>query len=321
MELRALGRTGIDVSALCLGTIALGAWGNADGDDAVRLIHRALDAGINLIDTAGVYSGGEAESIVGRALAGARRDSVLVSSKLDGAAGADTNSRRWIVEGVEGSLRRLQTDRIDLCLIDRLPLGADVDEALGALTDLVRAGKIRVLGTARAPVSMLVEAQWVAEQRGSERFACEQAPYSVLARAAERELLPTCARYSVAALACAPLAGGWLAGGYRRGAALPLSTRAARDPRSYDMALVENQRKLRAADVLAALAGEAGLTPVELALAFVLRHPAVTAAVIGPRTIDQLEGHLGAAEVSLSDELLARIDEIVAPGTALDPGA
>ena len=319
MELRALGRTGIDVTALGLGTIALGAWGNADVDDAVRLIHRALDAGINLIDTADVYSGGESEVIVGRALAGPRRDSVIVATKLHGAAAKDPNSRRWLVEGVEASLRRLQTDRIDLYVIDRLPIGTDVDQTLGALTDLVRAGKVRYLGTSNSPISTLVEAQWVAGQRESERFVCEQTPYSLLARAAEREVLPTCARYSIAAFAWGPLAGGWLAGGYRRGTERPVSARAGRLPRSYELAVVENQKKLRAAEALVALAQEAGLSPVHLALAFVLRHPAVTAALIGPRTIEQLEGQLGAAEVSLNDELLGRIDEIVPPGITLNP--
>ncbi len=323
MELRALGRTGVKVSPLCLGAMMFGAWGNPDHEESVRIIHRALDAGINFIDTADVYSRGESEEIVGEALAGGRRDGVIVATKVHGTMGEDPNqfgnSRRWIVKEVENSLRRLKTEWIDLYQIHRPELDTDIDETLGALTDLVRDGKVRYIGTSTFPVSMLVEAQWVSEKRAIERFVCEQPPYSILTRGIEGEVLPTCRRYAISVIAWSPLAGGWLSGAYRRDAELPASSRARRIPGRYDMALVENQRKLRIVEQLAELADEAGISLIHLSIAFVLRHPAITAAIIGPRTMGHLESQLGAADVELSDDLLDRIDEIVAPGTNLNP--
>jgi aryl-alcohol dehydrogenase-like predicted oxidoreductase len=323
MELRTLGRTGVKVSPLCLGAMMFGAWGNEDHDESIRIIHRALDAGINFIDTADVYARGESEEIVGKALAGGRRDNVVLATKVHGEMGDDPNefgnSRRWIVREVDNSLRRLGTDWIDLYQIHRPEEDTDIDETLGALTDLVRAGKIRYAGSSTFPASQIVEAQWVAERRGRERFVCEQPPYSILVREVENDVLPTCLRYGMGVIPWSPLAGGWLSGRYRKDRELPTSRRAQMIPRRYDMSLPENQRKLEAADALAALAEEAGMTLVELAIAFVIRHPAVAAAIIGPRTMEQLESQLPAAEVELPDELLDRIDEIVPPGLNLNP--
>jgi aryl-alcohol dehydrogenase-like predicted oxidoreductase len=312
------------VSPLCLGAMMFGGWGNPDHDDSTRIIHRALDAGINFIDTADVYSRGESEEIVGKALAGGRRDNVVLATKVHGRMGDDPNefgnSRRWIVREVENSLRRLKTDWIDLYQIHRPEADTDIDETLGALSDLVHAGKVRYIGSSTFPGSQIVEAQWVAQRRGRERFVCEQPPYSILVREVENDVLPTCLRYGMGAIPWSPLAGGWLTGRYRLGQDVPKSRRAEMIPGRYDMSLPGNQRKLEAADALAKLAEDNGITPIDLALAFVIRHPAVTAAIIGPRTMEHLESQLPAAEVTLSDEVLDRIDEIVPPGVNLNPG-
>src|SRR5438876_1623564 len=323
MEKRALARTGVKVSPLCLGAMMFGAWGNPDHDESIRVIHRALDAGINLIDTADVYSRGESEEIVGKALAGGKRDQVVLATKVHGSMGDDPNqrgnSRRWIIAEVENSLRRLGTDWIDLYQIHRPEPDTDIDETLGALTDLVRDGKVRYLGSSTFPGHMIVEAQWVAERRGRERFVCEQPPYSILVRGIEADVLPVCERYGMGVIPWSPLAGGWLTGRYRRDQELPQSRRAALVPHRYDMSLLGNQAKLEAAEQLARLAEEAGISLIHLALAFVIRHPAVTAAIVGPRTMEQLEDQLGADEVELSDDVLDRIDEIVPPGTNPNP--
>jgi aryl-alcohol dehydrogenase-like predicted oxidoreductase len=299
-----------------------GAWGNPDHDESIAIIHRALDAGINFIDTADVYARGESEEIVGKALAGGRRDNVFLATKVHGTMGDDPNqfgnSRRWITAEVENSLRRLGTDWIDLYQIHRPELDTDIDETLGALTDLVHQGKVRYIGSSTFPPSAIVEAQWVAERRGRERFVCEQPPYSILVRGVEADVLPTCRRHGMGVIPWSPLAGGWLTGRYRKGRELPETHRAQRIPQRYDMSLPGNQAKLEAADALAQLAEEAGLSLIDMALAFVLRHPAVTAAIIGPRTMEQLESQLGAADVTLSDDVLDRIDEIVPPGTNLN---
>ncbi|HEX7582432.1 MAG TPA: aldo/keto reductase [Gaiellaceae bacterium] len=317
-----LGRTGVSVSPLCLGAMMFGAWGNPDHAESIRIIHRALDAGINFIDTADVYAQGESEEIVGKALAG-RRDDVVLATKFHGTMGEDPNrrgnSRRWIVQEVEASLRRLGTDWIDLYQVHRPEPGTDIDETLGALTDLVRAGKIRYFGSSTFPPSAIVEAQWVADRRGRERFVCEQPPYSMLVRGVEAEVLPICERYGMGVIPWSPLAGGWLTGRYRKGRELPQSARAERLPGRYDLSVPENQAKLDAAEQLAQLAERAGIPLIHLALAFVLRHPAVTAAIVGPRTMEQLEGQLGADEVVLSDEVLDEIDAIVPPGSNINP--
>ena len=319
MDRRILGRTGMAVSPLCLGAMMFGEWGNPDHDESIRIIHRALDAGINFIDTADVYSRGESEEIVGKALAGGRREHVILATKVHGTMGDDPNqfgnSRRWIVKEVEDSLRRLETDWIDLYQIHRPETDTDIDETLGALSDLVHAGKVRAIGSSTFPASQIVEAQWVAERRGRERFVCEQPPYSMLVRGVEADVLPTCRRHGMGVIPWSPLAGGWLSSRYRKGAEQPSSTRAERLPGRYDLSLPANQRKLEVADALGRLADEAGHTLIELALAFVIRHPAVTAAIVGPRTMEQLDSQLPALEVTLSDDVLDRIDEIVAPGT------
>jgi aryl-alcohol dehydrogenase-like predicted oxidoreductase len=325
MEMRTLGRTGVQVSPLCLGAMMFGAWGETDHDESIRIIHRALDAGINFVDTADVYSRGESEEIVGKALAGGRRDNVVLATKVHGTMGDDPNeygnSRRWIVREVENSLRRLKTDWIDLYQIHRPEPGTDIDDTLGALTDLVRAGKVRYVGSSTFQPSGIVEAQWVAERRGRERFVCEQPPYSILVRGIEADVLPTCRRYGMGVIPWSPLAGGWLSGKFRKGTdAEPSSRRAQMLPQRYDLSLPENQRKLDAAEALAQLAEEAGITLIEMALAFVIQHPAVTAAIIGPRTMEHLESQLTAADVTLTDDVLDRIDEIVPPGINLNPG-
>src|SRR3954469_6652887 len=318
MEMRTLGRTGVQVSPLCLGAMMFGGWGNTDHKDSIRIIHRALDAGINFIDTADVYSRGESEEIAGKALEGGRRENVVLATKVHGRMGDDPNqygnSRRWIVREVENSLRRLKTDWIDLYQIHRPEPETDIDDTLGALTDLVRAGKVRYVGSSTFPPSAIVEAQWTAERRGRERFVCEQPPYSMLIRAAEADVLPTCQRYGMGVIPWSPLAGGWLSGRFRRGAEgedEPTSRRAAMLPQRYDMSLPGNQRKLDAAEALAQLAEEAGMTLIEMAIAFVLRHPAITAPFIGPRTMEHLESQLDAVDVVLTDDVLDRIDEIV----------
>jgi aryl-alcohol dehydrogenase-like predicted oxidoreductase len=322
MEYRLLGRTGVEVSPLCLGAMMFVAWGNTDHDDSIRIVHRALDAGINFIDTADVYSGGESEQIVAKAIAG-RRDEIVLATKFHGPMGdgpnRSGNSRRWIVREVENSLRRLGTDWIDVYQVHRPEPLTDIDETLGALTDLVRAGKIRYLGSSTFPAHELVEAQWVSERRGRERFATEQPPYSLLVRGVERDVLPVCGRYGVAVIPWSPLAGGWLTGRYRLGQEPPPSTRSDRLPWRYDMSLPANQRKLEAADALAVLAEEAGMTLIQLAIAFVLAHPTVTSPIIGPRTMEQLESQLAALDVTLDGALLDRIDEIVPPGTNFNP--
>jgi aryl-alcohol dehydrogenase-like predicted oxidoreductase len=323
MEYRNLGSTGTRVSPLCLGAMMFGAWGNPDHDESIRIIHRALDAGINFIDTADVYSRGESEEIVGKALSGGRRDNVVLATKVHGTMGEDPNefgnSRRWIIREVENSLRRLQTDWIDLYQIHRPEADTDIDETLGALSDLVHAGKVRYVGSSTFPASQIVEAQWTAQRRGRERFISEQPPYSMLIRAVENDVLPTCQRYGMGVIPWSPLAGGWLTGRYRLGTDVPQSRRAERLPARYDMSLPGNQRKLEAADALAELAEEHGLTLIEMAIAFVIRHPAVTAAIIGPRTMEHLESQLTAADVTLSDEVLDRIDQIVPPGLNINP--
>ncbi len=323
MEYRLLGRTGTKVSPLCLGAMMFGAWGEADHDEAIRIVHRALDAGVNFIDTADVYSRGESEEIVGKALAGGRRDNVVLATKVHGTMGDDPNeygnSRRWITREVDNSLRRLGTDWIDLYQIHRPEEDTDIDETLGALTDLIHAGKVRYVGSSTFPASQIVEAQWVAERRGRERFVCEQPPYSILVRGIEQDVLPTCRRHGMGVIAWSPLAGGWLSGKWRKGAADLTSRRSVMIPSRYDLSIPENQRKLEAADALAQLAEEAGISLVHLAIAFVLRHPALTAAIIGPRTMEHLESQLGAADVELSDDVLDRIDEIVRPGVTINP--
>jgi len=315
MEYRPLGRTGVSVSQLCLGAMMFGAFGNPDHDDAIRIIHKALDAGINFIDTADGYSAGESEEILGKALGDGRRESVVLAVKFGPPFDTDPNhrgaSRRWITEGVEGSLRRLGTDWIDLYQVGVPDPNTDIDETLSALTDLVQAGKIRSFGASKVPASAIVEAQWVADRRGHGRFRTEQPPYSLLTRAIEYDVLPTCQRHGM----------GVMTGKYRKGQEVSGPGSAARSrrlPARYDAGDPSNAAKLDAADALGALADETGITLIQMAVAFVTRHPAVSSAIIGPRTMEHLDAYLAADGIDLSGDLLDRIDQIVPPGVTIN---
>ncbi len=312
MQYRTLGRTGIKVSPYCLGAMMFGAGGNPDHDDSIRIIHKALDAGINFIDTADRYSRGESEEIVGKALKG-RRDNIVLATKVNGTMGDDPNqqgnSRRWIIHEVEASLRRLQTDYIDLYQIHRPAPDTDIEETLSALTDLMRAGKVRAIGSSTFPVSEIVEAQWVAERRGLARFRTEQPPYSILNRSIEREVLPVCEKYGMGVLVWSPLAKGMLTGRYRKGQLLPNSVRAKYLPRQ-----LSDERQLDAVEQLISVAEAAGLSLTHMAMAFVMAHPGVTSAIIGPRTMEHFDDLLAGAEVVLNDDILDQIDQIVPPG-------
>jgi len=324
MEYRPLGRTGVQVSRLCLGTMMFGAWGNTDHDDSIRIIHRALDAGINFVDTADVYSAGESEEIVGKAIRTppSRRDDIVLATKVSVPMDDDPNhrgnSRRWIVQEVDNSLRRLGTDWIDLYQIHRPDPTTDVDETLGALTDLVHQGKVRYIGCSSFSAGQMVEAQWTARKRRLERFRTEQPPYSLLVRGIELDVLPTAQRHAMGILAYSPLAGGWLSGSWTADSS-PTSPARQRLAARFDMSLAENQRKLEAVEQLAKVADDADVSLIELAIAFVVNHPAVTSAIIGPRTMEQLDSQLPAADVVLDAAVLDRIDEIVKPGVNLNP--
>jgi aryl-alcohol dehydrogenase-like predicted oxidoreductase len=317
MQYRVLGKTGIKVSPYCLGAMMFGGLGNPDHDDCIRIIHKALDFGINFIDTADRYSRGESEEIVGKALKG-RRDNIVLATKVHGPMGEDPNqqgnSRRWIMQAVEASLRRLQTDHIDLYQIHRPSPETDIEETLSALTDLMRAGKVRAIGSSTFPASEIVQAQWVAECRGLARFRTEQPPYSILNRSTEREVLPLCQTYGMGALVWSPLAKGMLTGRYRKGQALPDSLRATTFPEQ-----MADDRNLDAVEQLIPIAEAAGLSLTHMAMAFVMAHPNVTSAILGPRTMQQLDDLLAGAHVVLTDEVLDRIDKVVAPGADAGP--
>jgi aryl-alcohol dehydrogenase-like predicted oxidoreductase len=310
MKYRTLGRTGIQVSPYALGAMMFGRMGNPDHDESIRMIHRALDAGINFVDTADMYSYGESEEIVGKALVG-RRDAVVLATKLHLPMSDDPNhrgnSRRWIVQAVENSLRRLQTDRIDLYQIHRPDPSTDIEETLSAMSDLLHAGKILAFGSSAMPASEMVEAQWVSERRGLERFRTEQPTYSILNRGIESEILPVAQRYGMGTLVWSPLAGGMLTGRVRRGQRTDLS-RAAR------FSYFSDERRIDAVEEVVTLSAETGIPMTHLAIAFAIAHPGVTSAIIGPRTMEQLDDLLAGSEVRLTDEILDRIDGIVAPG-------
>jgi aryl-alcohol dehydrogenase-like predicted oxidoreductase len=317
MQYRALGKTGIKVSPYCLGAMMFGGLGNADHDDCIRIIHKALDFGINFIDTADRYSRGESEEIVGKALKG-RRDNIVLATKVHGPMGEDPNqqgnSRRWIMQAVEASLRRLQTDHIDLYQIHRPSPETDIEETLSVLTDLMRAGKVRAIGSSTFPASEIVEAQWVAERRGLARFRTEQPPYSILNRSTEREVLPVCQTYGMGVLVWSPLAKGMLTGRYRRGQPMPDSLRVKAFPEQ-----MADDRNLDAVERLIPIAEAAGFSLTHMGMAFAMAHPGVTSAILGPRTMQQLDDLLAGADVVLSDEILDRIDEVVAPGSDAGP--
>jgi aryl-alcohol dehydrogenase-like predicted oxidoreductase len=321
MEYRSLGRTGVTVSSLCLGAMMFGAWGNPDHDDCIRIFRKAIDEGINFVDTADVYSAGESETIVGKALAQIDRDSIVLATKVHGPMSRDRNakgnSRRWVIAECDNSLKRLGTDYIDLYQIHRPEPETDVDETLSALSDLIHAGKIRYAGSSTYPAYQIVEAQWVAERRGRERFVTEQPPYSILTRGIEADVLPACGKYGMGVLPWSPLAGGWLSGKFGEGKD-NTSRRAERIPDRYDMSLPGNQQKLQVVTALAGVAHEADLSILELAIGFVLAHRDVTSPIIGPRTMDQLDSLLAAEPKRLEPDLLDKIDELVPPGTNLN---
>ncbi|MET7684253.1 aldo/keto reductase [Streptomyces sp. NPDC005423] len=314
MKMRTLGRTGIRVSPYCLGTMMFGPAGNPDPDDCRRIVDRALDSGINFIDTSDVYGGGETETIVGKAIRG-RRDEVVLATKFTGPMGEDPNrrgaSRRWIMTAVEESLRRLDVDHIDLYQIHHFDPETDLDETLSALTDLVASGKVRAIGSSNFPASTIVESQWISERRGFARLRTEQPTYSILARGIEREVLPVCGEHGMGVLTWSPLSWGLLTGRYRRDQQAPVTAgRMAWGPRH-----MTDPHKFDAIEELVPLADSAGLPMTHLAMAFVVAHPQVTSAIIGPRTLDQLEDLLDAAETRLDDDVLDCIDRIAPPGT------
>jgi aryl-alcohol dehydrogenase-like predicted oxidoreductase len=339
----ALGRSGVIVSRLCLGTMMFGRQGNPDRDDCVKIMHTAFDAGVNFVDTADVYSYGESEEIVGKALVG-RREDIVVATKLHHPMSDDVLNRRgstrsWIPRACEDSLRRLGTDYIDLYQVHRPDPLTDIDDTLGALSDLVHQGKVRMTGCCTFPPSDIMEAHYVADRRGHVKFSSNQPPYSMFVRGIEREVLPVCRRLGMGVISWSPLNSGWLTGRRRRGIESPPSPRASipmnrvRDesesgfgqPRvGYPAMAIDDShppsaRKYDAAEELLELSAESGVSMIDLALGFVLAHPALTAAIIGPRTMDQLVTQLGATDVTLSADVLDRIDAIVPPGTDIMP--
>jgi aryl-alcohol dehydrogenase (NADP+) len=340
MQYRKLGRTGVEVSTQCLGAMMFGAVGNPDHDDCVRIVHRALDAGINFIDTADMYSAGESEEVVGKAIKG-RRDDIVLATKCFFPLGEERNSRggsrRYIVRAVEDSLRRLGTDRIDLYQMHRRDWDTDLDETLDALTDLVRQGKILYAGSSSFPADQIVAAQWAAERRGGVRFVCEQPQYSVFARSVEESVLPAARRHGMGVIPWSPLAGGWLTGKYRRGEQAPDGSRFApsTDRPAWRHSVESDPSapvRFDAVERLTKIAEGAGLSLTHLALAFAGEHPAITSTIIGPKTMTQLDDLLAAADVRLDAAVLDAIDEVVPPGTdiagvyhrsgnpSLDPG-
>jgi aryl-alcohol dehydrogenase-like predicted oxidoreductase len=329
MRYRTLGRTGIEVSEHCLGAMMFGAWGNRDHDESVRIIHKALENGINFIDTADVYAQGESEEIVGKALKG-RRDEVVLATKVHGQMGegrnARGNSRLWIMREVEASLKRLGVDHIDLYQLHRPDPKTDLEDTLSALDDLVHQGKVRYIGSSTFPSWQMVEAHWISERRGLTRLACEQPPYSIFVRSIERDVLPVARRYGMGVIVWSPLAGGWLTGKYRRETGLPEGSRGDRFTRAnhpvarrFDLSRPANQRKLDLVESLSVVADKAGMSMTHMANAFVLSHPDVTSSIIGPRTMEQLDDLLAGAEIRLDSDTLDAIDDIVAPGEFIEP--
>lgn len=323
MEYRPLGDSGMSVSQLCLGAMMFGSFGNRDQAEVSAIVHKAQDAGVTFIDTADGYSAGESEELLGNALAGGRRERMVLAVKYGGPFGDNAHtggSRAWTMEAVEGSLRRLQTDYLDLYQLGVPDPNTDLEETIGALSDLVDAGKIRAFGASKEPASRIVEAQWAAERVGRGRFVSEQPPYSLITRAIEYDVLPTCQRYDMGVLSYSALGAGWLSGKYGSGIASsgPGSSARIRRPERFDPTNPDNAAKVAAVDALTALADEAGLSLIQLAIAFVVHHPAVTSAIIGPRTAEHLDGYLAADGVALSADILDRIDAIVPPGTSVD---
>ncbi|MEU9306673.1 aldo/keto reductase [Streptomyces sp. NPDC048256] len=319
MQYRTLGRTGVQVSSLALGAMNFGRIGRTGQDEATALVDAALEAGINLIDTADVYSDGESEEMVGKAIAG-RRDDVVLATKAGMPMGDERNrrgsSRRWLVTELDNSLRRLGADHVDLYQIHRWDPSTSDEETLSALTDLQRAGKIRHFGSSTFPAHRIVQAQWAAREHHLSRYVTEQPSYSILQRGIETHVLPVTEEYGLGVLVWSPLASGWLTGAIREGRPVTTS-RSTFMPQRFDTAVPANRARLDAVERLAAVADEAGLTMIQLALGFVTAHPAVTSALIGPRTPDHLRAQLAAADTVLSADVLDAIDAVVAPGTDL----
>ena len=335
MDYRRLGNTGLKVSPLCVGTMVFGRWGNPSHEDCVRILHRAFDEGINFVDTANRYGFGESEEIVGKALAGRRRDVVLATKFfMPGMAGVldRGTSRRHVFLAVEESLQRLGTDWIDLYQLHRNDRDTPIEETLGALTDLVRQGKVRYIGVSTGhagdPIELqwtgwrMVESLWVSERRNFDRFVSTQPPYSILSREVEREIFPVCERFGFGAIVWSPLESGWLGGRYRRGKEIPKDSRAANETEfgmfvrdHFDLTSEQGQRRLEIIEELVAMADELGAALADYATAWVLRHPAVTSAIVGPREMRHLDGALAALRVRIPEEHLRRIDALVAPGT------
>ncbi|MFI5967768.1 aldo/keto reductase [Streptomyces asoensis] len=321
MQYRTLGRTGVQVSSLALGAMNFGRIGRTTQDEADALVDAALDAGINLIDTADMYSDGESEEMVGKAIAG-RRDDIVLATKAGMPMGDERNhrgsSRRWLVTELDNSLRRLGVDHVDLYQIHRWDPRTGDEETLSALTDLQRAGKIRYFGSSTFPAHRIVQAQWAAREQHLSRYVTEQPSYSILQRGIEAHVLPVTEEYGLGVLAWSPLASGWLSGVIREGRPVTTS-RSSFMPQRFDTAVPANRARLDAVERLAAIADGAGLTLIQLALGFVTAHPAVTCALIGPRTVDHLRAQLAAADTVLPADVLDAIDAVVAPGTDLAP--
>ncbi|WP_411099127.1 aldo/keto reductase [Streptomyces sp. x-45] len=319
MQYRTLGRTGVQVSSLALGAMNFGSIGRTTQEEATALVDAALEAGINLIDTADMYGGGESEEMVGKAIAG-RRDDIVLATKARMPMSNEPNhqgaSRRWLVTELDNSLRRLGVDHVDLYQIHRWDPETSDEETLSALTDLQRAGKIRYFGSSTYPAYRIVEAQWAAREHRLGRYVTEQPSYSVLQRGIESHVLPVTEQYGLGVLVWSPLASGWLSGAVRAGREIT-THRSAFLPERFDTARPANRARLDAVEKLSAVADEAGLTLIQLALGFVTAHPAVTAALVGPRTLDHLHSQLAAADTVLSDDVLDAIDAIVPPGTDL----
>jgi aryl-alcohol dehydrogenase-like predicted oxidoreductase len=312
----------MDVSAFCLGTMMFGSWGNPDPSECSAMVHLALDAGVNFFDSADVYDQGRSEELLGAAL-GAERDAVIVATKfhfpMSEDPNASGNSRRWITRAVDGSLRRLGTEWIDLYQAHRPDPDTDLDETIDALTDLVRQGKIRAFGTSTFPADEIVDAQWTARERGLLRPRTEQPPYSILARGVENDVLPVCLRHGISALVWSPLNGGWLTGKYRRGAPAPEHSRGSRPSEHFDFGTGVHDRKIDLVERLEVVAADAGISLTAMSLAFAKEHPAVAAAIIGPKSPAQCAELLAAADLRLDAATLDAIDAIVPPGTNVNP--
>ncbi|HEX3814377.1 MAG TPA: aldo/keto reductase [Mycobacteriales bacterium] len=321
MQYRTLGRTGVQVSTLVLGAMNFGQIGRTGRDAATAIVDAALEAGVNLIDTADMYGRGESEEIVGTAIAG-RRDDLVLATKATMPMGEERNhrgsSRRWLVAELDNSLRRLNVDHVDLYQIHRWDPTTSDEETLSALTDLQRAGKVRYFGSSTFPAYRIVQAQWAAREIHLGRYVTEQPSYSILQRGIESHILPVTEEYGLGVLAWSPLASGWLSGAIRADREITTS-RSKVLPERFDLAIPANRARLDAVEQLAKVADEAGLTMIQLALGFVTAHPAVTSAIIGPRTLDHLHSQLAATDTVLSADVLDEIDTIVAPGVDLAP--